>query len=189
MNNVFLILGLIFPLLSWFTLICGAIQHWRTKKSSSGIYIPFIGPILIDIWFVSVGSQSWTLIVPWVLDIGTLSFLWVLPRLIADAWQTSRFTRTFLFVGSEGNQTVGISLHKSGRYMLRKKWQRPPNELGITSLGEPGTFEVDRNDFILTSHVGWKRIIRKQDKEFFIRDTESEGDYRLDGWNLEQRSA
>ena len=189
MKNALLVLGLIFPLLSWFTFIGGAIQHWRTKKSCSGIYIPFIGPILIDIWIVAVGSPVWTLIVPWVLDIGTLFFIWVLPRLIADAWQTSRFTRTFLFVGSKGNQTVEISLHRGGRYVLKKQWQRPSNECSITALGKPGTFKVNGEEFILTSHLGWRRIIRKQDDEFLIRDAESEGDYRLDGWSLKQRNA
>lgn len=189
MKNAFLVLGLIFPLLSWFTFIGVTIQHWRTKKSSSGIYIPFIGPILIDIWIAAVGSPTWTLIVPWVLDIGTLFFFRVLPRLIDDAWQTSRFTRTFLFVGSKGNQTVEISLHRGGRYVLKKQWLRPSNECGITALGEPGTFVVNGEEFILTSHVGWRRIIRKQDDKFLIRDSESEGDYRLDGWSLKQRNA
>jgi len=189
MKNAFLVLGLIFPLLSWFTFIGVTIQHWRTKKSTSGIYIPFIGPILIDIWIAAVGSPTWTLIVPWVLDIGTLFFLRVLPRLIDDAWQTSRFTRTFLFVGSKGNQTVEISLHRGGRYVLKKQWLRPSNECGITALGEPGTFVGNGEEFILTSHVGWRRIIRKQDDKFLIRDSESEGDYRLDGWSLKQRNA
>jgi len=189
MKNAFLVLGLIFPLLSWFTFIGVTIQHWRTKKSTSGIYIPFIGPILIDIWIAAVGSPTWTLIVPWVLDIGTLFFLRVLPRLIDDAWQTSRFTRTFLLVGSKGNQTVEISLHRGGRYVLKKQWLRPSNECGITALGEPGTFVGNGEEFILTSHVGWRRIIRKQDDKFLIRDSESEGDYRLDGWSLKQRNA
>ena len=189
MQNAFLVLGLIFPLLSWFTFIGGAIQHWRTGKSSSGIYIPFIGPVLIDIWIVAVDSPAWMLIVPWVLDIGTWAFLWVLPRSIASAWHTSRFTRTFLLVGSRGNQTVEISLHRGGRYVLKKQWQRPSNECGIVALGEPGTYEVKGETFILTSHLGWKRIMRKRNDEFFIRDTESEGDYLLDGWSLKQRNA
>ena len=189
MENALLILGLVFPMLSWLTLVVGSIQARSTGKSSSGVYIPFIGPILIDIWLLGVGAPSWSLIIPWIVDIGTLFFLWVLPQMVVDGWRTSRFTRTFLFVGVQGNQTVEISLHKGGRYVLKKQWQRPPNECGITGLGEPGTFQQDGDQFTLTSHTGWTRVIRRQAGEFFVADSEAEGDYQLDGWTLKNRSA
>ncbi len=189
MENTLLIVGLIFPLLSWLTLAIGAIQTLSTGKGSSGVYIPFIGPLLIDIWLLVAGAPPWTLLIPWIADIGTLFFLWVLPQLIWDLWRTSRFTRTCLFVGVQGNQTVEISLHKGGRYALKNQWRRPPNECGITGLGEPGTFEQDGDQFTLTSHTGWIRVIRRQEDGFLIADYDSEGDYQLDGWKLQNRTA
>lgn len=189
MDNVLLILGLVFPMLSWLTLVAGVIQSRATGKGSSGVYIPFIGPILIDIWLLSIGAPTWSLIIPWIGDIGTLFFLWVLPQMVVDGWRTSRFTRTFLFVGTQGNQTVEISLHKGGRYVLRKRWQRPPNECGITALGEPGTFEREGDEFTLTSHTGWTRVIRRQADGFLVADNDAAGDYQLDGWTLQNRNA
>ena len=189
MENALLIIGLIFPLLSWLTLVTGAIQARSTGRGSSGVYIPFIGPILIDIWLLGVGAPPWALIIPWIADIGTVFFLWVLPQMVVDAWRTSRFTRTFLFVGIQGNQTVEISLHKGGQYVLKKQWQRPQNECGITGLGEPGTFEQDGDQFTLTSHTGWTRVIRREADGFLIADHESEGDYQVDGWKLQNQTA
>ena len=72
---------------------------------------------------------------------------------------------------------------------MEKRWQRPPNECGIARLGEPGSFEQDGDQFTLTSHTGWTRVIRKQADGFFIADNDSEGHYQLDGWELQNRTA
>jgi hypothetical protein len=189
MENALLILGLVFPGLAWLTLVAGAIQSRVTGKSYSSVCIPFIGPILIDIWLLVIGAPAWSLILPWIGDIGTLLFLWVLPGLVADEWRHSRFTRTVLFVGVLGNQTVEISLHKGGRYVLKKQWSRRSNECGLTAFGEPGTFEREGDEFTLTSHSGWTRIIRRQGDAFLVADKEAEGDYNLDGWTLQNRNA
>jgi tetratricopeptide (TPR) repeat protein len=47
----------------------------------------------------------------------------VAPRMATEMWQTSRFTRVFRLVGSRENQSVEISFHKGGCYVLKKKWQ------------------------------------------------------------------
>ena len=188
MKNTLLVAGLLFPVLSWITLIITSIENRKTQKSVSGIYIPVIGPILIDIWIIIEEMPLWALIIPWALDIGTLAFLWVLPRLAAELWQTSRFTRITRFVGSKENQTVVISLHRGGHYLLKKQWQRPAGECGILGLSEPGTFKCEGDVILLTSHDGRKRNIRKQNGEFQIVDNESTGDYRLNGWSLKQQS-
>ena len=185
MKNALLILGLVFPMLGWLTLVAGAIQFRATGKGSSGVYIPFIGPALIDIWLLQIGAPAWSLILPWFGDIGTLFFLWVLPKMVVDEWRYSRFTRTTLFVGSRGNQNVEISLHKGGRYVLKKRWRRSSDECGITALGEPGTFEQVGDEFTLISHMGWTRIIRRQAHGFSVADKEAEENYRLDGWTLQ----
>ena len=188
MRNALLVAGLIFPILSWLTLITVAIENWKTQKNDSGIFIPVVGPVLIDIWIIIERMPLWALIIPWAFDIGTVAFLWVLPRLITEAWQVSRFTRISLFAGAKGNQTVVLSLHKGGHYLLKKQWQRPVGECGIVGLGEPGTFKRVGDVISLTSHNGWKRHIRKQDGEFRIVDDDSTENYRLNGWSLKQQT-
>lgn len=186
MKNSVLIIGLIFPLLSWLTFILCAIQSCRTGKNPSGIYIPFIGPVLIDIWILTEGLPAWMLILPWVLDIGTVFFIRVLPGLIIELWQTSVFTRICFFVGVKANERVEVSLHRSGRYLMKRQWQRPPNEPGITALSETGSFEATGKDFILTSHTGSKRVLEKKLSEWLVIDNDAEGFHNLNGWLLKQ---
>lgn len=189
MEHSLLVVGLIFPAISWLTLVGGIVQARRTGKSSSGIYIPFIGPILIDLWIIAVGAPKWMLVVPWMADIGTLLFLRALPRLILDAWRTSRFTRTFLLTGGRGNQAVEISFHKGGYYVLRKTWQRAAGECGMTARGEPGTFVSAPDGITLTSHTGSARQLRQIGNGFVVEDSGSLGDYSLDQWMLQKRNA
>ena len=189
MENALLTLGLLFPAVSWITLLASSIQQLTRGLSSSGVYIPFIGPVLLDIWLVLLGAPTWTLSIPWIADIGTVLFLWVFPRLVSDIWSTSRFTRTFLFVGTMGSQIVEISMHNGGRYVMTRKWNRPMNELGVTALNEPGTFESHDDEITLTSHTGWVRQLSKRGDEITVADSEAEGDYQIDGWTLYNQRA
>lgn len=180
----FLILGLLFLLIGWFSFIASTANRFTTGKSSSGVYIPFIGPIFIDMWLRSVGAQSWTMILPWVMDFGTLQFFWIMPRLVSEMWRYSRWTRLFLLSGLHENQTVHLSFHAGGHYVLKKNWQRPAGEPGIVSLGEPGTFIRDGNGWILTSYMGCARQITHEKDYWYVVDQESPQEYRIDGWLL-----
>lgn len=179
-----LILGILFPALGWFSFIASTVKRLRTGKPSSGVYIPFIGPMLIDMWLRSVGAQPWTMILPWMADIGTLHFIWMMPRLLSEIWRYSRWTRLFVLSGSHENQTVLISFHKGGHYVLKKNWQRPAGETGIVSLGEPGTFICDGNGWILTSYLGGIRQITSGKDHWYVVDPASPLEYRIDGWSL-----
>lgn len=182
----FLILGLLFLAAGWFSFIASTVKRLRTGKSSSGVHIPFIGPILFDMWLRSVGAQSWTLILPWVADIGTLHFFWIMPRLVSEMWRYSHFTRLFVLSGSHENQTVYLSFHKGGHYVLKKNWQRPAGEPGIVSLGEPGRFIHTGNGWILTSYMGYERQITQEKDRWYVVDQVSPQEYRIDGWALKK---
>lgn len=189
MENALLIAGLIFPAISWLSFLASGIQYLLAKKTSSGVYIPFIGPLLIDIWIIAVDAPIWTLVIPWIADIGTVFFLFAMPRLIVNAWQTSQFTRIFLLVGMRANQAVEISFHKGGHYVLKKNWNRPTGEMGVVALSEPGSFEEVEESIVLTSHTGAMRHVRRHDGEYLVSDTEAGEDYNLDGWTLHEQNA
>lgn len=154
MEDVILVVGLIFPAISWLSIIVKMLQYVLTKKSSSEVYIPFIGPILIDIWIVAVDGPVWTLVIPWIADIGTIMFGIAMPKLVVEWWQTSPFNRTFVLVGTKANQAVEISFHKGGHYVLQKNRTRRLNEVGVIALSEPGTYEENEDTITLTSHTG-----------------------------------
>jgi len=82
-----LFFGLLFPIISWLTTI-GCYYKWlKYKKHSSAIYIPFIGPVLLTIWVCGAEKPWWLIPIVWICDIGTVSFIYVIPRLISDWWK------------------------------------------------------------------------------------------------------
>lgn len=137
---VFLVAGLLFPVLSLLTGIASLIDRWKREKHSSPVFIPVIGPALLTAWVVLSHYPFWLIPVVWVGDIGTMAFLIISPRLISEWWDTCSYTRILNLHGINENQSAQLSFHATGRYLLRKKWQRPPDEVGIVSLGELGSF-------------------------------------------------
>lgn len=182
-----LVVGLIFPALSLFTEMASLWDRWRHQKHSSPVFIPFIGPILLTSWVLIDHNPLWWIPFVWIADIGTMAFLVISPRLIADWWHISSFTRILTLRGDHDIQSAIITLHSSGHYLLKKSWNRPPGQIGIVALGEPGTFIQTENQYELTSDLGLHRILRKtlegtyrveQDQ----RDNESLQNYLLHGW-------
>lgn len=165
MNSV---LGIAFAIglgvvtLNWLTTIIAFAESRATKKNFSPIWIPYLGPIGLTIAFVGRGLPVWTLVFPWVLDIGTLAFLRVTPWLIGETWRFSRFTRLMVLEGRRENQSVRLSLHRRGHYQLIKTWQRAKGELGIIGLSEPGSYEHDGPDMVFTSHYGSQRRLSSE---------------------------
>ena len=188
MELVVLIAGLIFPTISWLTFIACTLQATFAGKSSSGVYIPIIGPILLDIWILLINAPGWTLAIPWIADIGTIIFALAIPRLFAEFWQTSIFTRTFTLEGAHTNQRAIISFHKGGHYLLTKNWTRRPGEAGVSSVGEPGTYYQHATTIELKSHAGFVRQIKENDGIYAVVDSTSPEDYQLDGWTFRATS-
>lgn len=186
-SHVLLILGLLFPLISWLTLACSWWTARRSDGHSSAVLIPFVGPLVLTWWLWLQGVQDWTFALPWVLDIGTVLFLFVLPRLVADAWRTSRFTRVLAVAGSQGIESVDISFHSGGHYLLKKRWNRAPGELGTIALSEPGTYvQGAAGSLELRSHAGKvRRLALDADHGYQVSDPGDAGDRSLDGWRLQ----
>ena len=147
--SVFLLVaGLIFPVLSLLTLLLSRRTQQRTGNNSSAILIPFIGPVLLTIW---LRQSAWpTVLVPvvWLTDPGTLCFLILLPRLAAEWWRTSRFTRLLTFCGRNDALTVTLSLHRAGHYRLQQHWS-PPAANGMVMSSETGRWVQDSATLLL----------------------------------------
>lgn len=181
-------MGLIFPIISWLTLIGSLWSWWRRGKHTSSVFIPFVGPLLLTGWIVLAHKPLYFGAIIWTTDIGTLAFLAVSPRLIRDWWQTSSFTKILELHGNQKDQRAILTLHSNGHYVLKKTWHRPHKQPGITALGEPGTFTKSDDQYRLVSHVGLTRILEKTDlTEYVVREellTDDLHNYSLNHWTL-----
>lgn len=181
-TNIIFIIGCVFPVLGWLTFVSSFINNKISGQNSSAVLIPFIGPILINLWSVQMGYPTWFLIIPWLLDISTISFLIALPKLLSEAWQYSKFTELLTVKSQINNQRVAISLHKNHKFIIRYRWERDKGELGIISTNDFGFYdkECDAN-YILTSHTGNIITLVKNGSEYTCVDTQKNSDTNING--------
>lgn len=181
---VIIAVGLIFPVISLLSGIASLIARVRYKKHASPVFIPFIGPLMLTGLIVFDGYPLWLIPIVWIADIGTVAFLWVIPRLIAEWWAHSRFTRILVLEGTHENQSALLTLHSTGHYLLKKKWQRARGEMGIIELGEPGTFTSSKDGYRLVAHHGLRRTLRAQGGGSFVVEEEDRDDFSTRNYSL-----
>lgn len=192
LSKVLLGLGLFFPVVSFVTLFLAAIESRRTGRNCSAILIPFVGPIALTGWVLVTGRSSWFIPLVWITDLGTILFLWVLPRLITEAWRISRWTRLKRFEATHRQASATLTLHRHGYYLLKCSWVRTGRELGIIALSETGRFFESHDQIVLTSHDGTERrqLLRHEDSHWIMYDPSDkkiQGVESLDGWKFQQR--
>lgn len=85
-------------------------------------------------------SYAWTAL---ILDYGTLAFLIASPRLIREAWSTSRINLQCEYLGEAGMKTVHLRLFRRGIFTIRLHLHRPSGECGLISSGTIGTWQRD----------------------------------------------
>jgi hypothetical protein len=189
-GTALLIAGLIFPTLSLVTCLASLVTRWRHHRHASPVFIPFVGPALLTDWVLMAGHSRWLIPVVWLFDLGTVAFLFVLPRLTIEWWRLSAFTRLMTLHGSQGIEKVILTLHRGGHYFVRKSWNRAKGELGILDLGETGTFIDDGEVVKLTAHSGQNRRLQRVDLNTY--EVSESDDIRLElrdrslhGWRLD----
>ena len=175
--------GLLFPVISWITLAL-SIFAARAGRSTSGVYIPIIGPVLLSLWLFRANEPNWMVLLPWILDIGTVFFYVAAPTLVKDYWQASRFTRTFKLAGAQEDQSVEISFHQGGRYFLTKRWNRTKGETGVIAMSEPGTYSHAECWLNLCSHAGRQRYLAPEGGGYVVTDAGATDDLQIEGWQL-----
>lgn len=189
LGKTLLFFGMILPLISALTCIASAITRWRNGRYASPVLIPVIGPVLLTAWIIVDDVATWSIALVWLLDLGTIAFLLVLPRLAREWWRLSVFTQIMRLKGTQGIQNAIITLHTSGRYFLRKSWNRPPDEIGIVGLGETGSFAQTEDCIKLQSDHGLQRVLQHISNSSFVVEEPDVGrpdlePYSLRGWHM-----
>lgn len=185
MLAVLIMAGCLFPLIAWSTFAMSWYAAVREKRHVSGVYIPFAGPLLLDAALARSSMPGWTMLLPWVFDLGTVMFFFALPTMAAHMWQTSRFTRLFTFTGDNGSARVALSFHRGGHYLLTIAWHHAPGTVGPIRLGEPGTYTREPDGtFILRCGDERTRTIVAEGTGHRVIDGGAAGYSQLDGWRL-----
>lgn len=176
------IIGSIFPLIAWISFILARIDRIRTGKRSSAVFIPFIGPVLINIGSAQEAHTLWLFLLPWLLDIGTLVWIAALPKLLKEAWNHSHWNQRLNLKGGRGRCSVALKLQKNKGYLLHANWTSENNEYGIVQISETGTYALsDNGDIQLTNHSGMIRVLRYADDLYFCLDDNPNEEHSLDG--------
>jgi hypothetical protein len=188
---IWLVLGLIFPIISLLSGI-GCLTSWwkRNYQDHPPIFIPIIGPVLLTFWILHSNKPLWLIPIVWICDVGTIAFIIAIPRLISDWWNTCSFTSILNLHSSSGIQTVILSFHSTGHYLLQKKWNRPAGETGVIELGEVGSFTRTGEIIEMKSIHGWSRqILFTKDGHYHVNEKNSitniHPDYSIDNWIFE----
>ncbi len=185
-GELLLPLGLVCPLVSWLTVIYGLLRA-RTERGYSAVLIPIVGPTLLTAFVIVEGHPSWVIPIVWVLDIGTVAFVAVLPALFVDWWTYSKFTQLVSMQGHSGHEQVHLTLHKSKRYCLKKSWNR--RDLGIIGLGESGHFSVAEDGVVLIADFGLYRHLKQTGPTTYSvqekgKQAPERRNHSIDGWTL-----
>ncbi len=121
--------------------------HVRKKFVSA---VPLVGAVfgVIGLWQLPP-TRAWCWLAV-VLDYGTLEFLWCLPKIARELWQTSRFNLQHELVATPESRLT-LRLFKQGIYVLGQRWQRPPGEAGLIAASDTGTWRMEDGRLLLTS--------------------------------------
>jgi hypothetical protein len=189
-TTILLVFCLIFPTISWLTLVLSWWTKRRTKRNCSAVLVPYVGPVLLTCWVVQTQRSMWLIPVVWLLDAGTLIFSLVLPRLVAEWWRVSSFTRILVLRGLHEGAKATLSFHSSGYYLLQKEWKldsRPvahPIDLSVV-----GKYETTENGYCLCEPL--HSLVRKTNAEEYCVEEEHPTPEALDaslhGWTLQRK--
>lgn len=184
MLAVLVVAGCFFPLLAWVTFAL-SMAAARQQRHVSGIYIPLIGPLLLNMAQARSAMPGWTMLLPWLLDLGTVMLVCALPELAAELWRTSRCMRLFTLSGVRDGVRVELSFYRNGHYLLKMRWTQAPGTAGPIQLGEPGTYTRDPDGTLhLRCGQDRSRTIVADGTARRVIDGGAAGYAQLDGWRL-----
>lgn len=144
-------IGILFPCLSWVTLGLSFYEKRFHKRNASPIFIPFIGPLALNIAVILKGESILWLPLPWLLDVGTLAFLYITPNLVKDIWNTAAFNCVALYEGIFESKSAELSLFKNGGYVL--KITMSTTAASVFKVNDLGTYKKHAEEILLISHL------------------------------------
>ena len=189
--DLLLLTGLLFPGLALITTLNALYSSRRYHKFNPPLFVPFTGALILSVWVFKSAKPGWLYLVVWFSDVGTIGLVIVGRRLILQWWDTCSVTKVLELHGSKETELATLSLHSTGRYYLRKKWQRPAGEIGIMGLGERGSFIKSDDGFRITADSGWVReLVCTVEGKFRVFEDEnvaqSHADYAIADWLLDK---
>jgi hypothetical protein len=141
-------------------------------------------------WAWLTHKRWWWCVFLVAANLGTVVFMVAAPRLVAEWWRTSRFTRLLTLLGRSGNAQATLSLHRHGHYRLKKEWTRAPGEIGVVMLGEPGTYTDTAAAILLRSWNGNTRCLQRSCDGYVVAEETLPGpasaDHAVAGWKFEE---
>lgn len=177
-------IGILFPFLSWLTLGLSFYEKKFHNRNASPIFIPFIGPIALNIAVILKGESLLWLPLPWLLDVGTLSFFYIMPNLIKDIWSSSPFNCVAFYEGKFSSKSAELSLFKNGGYLL--KITMNTREAGVFKVNDLGTFNRQAEEILLNSHLKKTRrlLIHEETLEVSEEDVSFPDELSIKGFRL-----
>ncbi len=178
---------------NWLFVLAAIIASKREEREVSPVCVPFVGPVVLTTFILATGRPGALILLAWLCDAGTVMFAYALPALIRDWRATSPRTATHVLTSvspDDDGETAKLSLHKTDTYLLKKSWDRPEDEEGITGLSETGTAKRDGNMWILISTHGIERRIDMGSDGAFrvnreILGEDANDDYSIADWRFE----
>ncbi|MCB9679826.1 MAG: hypothetical protein H6733_00015 [Alphaproteobacteria bacterium] len=109
---------------------------------------------MLDVALAVGGAPSWALAVVWVVDVGSWWLVLGLATVGCQSSRYGRFTRVARFEGTLGAETMALSLHRGGRYVLARSRALDPRETGWVRSGEVGTYVEEADVLRLEAQGG-----------------------------------
>lgn len=189
LESTLLVSGLVFPTLSALTCVASFVTQWKYGRYASPVIVPVVGPVFLTCWVLIAGHSLWFVPLVWLLDIGTIVFLAVLPRFVREWWRFSIFTQVMTLRGSHGIEVANLTFHRGGHYCLEKSWNRAKGDLGVVGLWETGTFTDNGNVLAMKSDHGLSRVLQRIDHGAFAVSEPDKcrpdlQNYSLHAWRL-----
>lgn len=140
-----MVLGGLLSFANWWSVL----QSYITKRFHSSV--PLFGAALLGIGMMlnpTTRPYAWSAL---ILDYGTLAFLIASPRMIREAWNTSRFNLLCEYLGQAGMKTVHLRLFRRSIFTIRIQLHRPPGETGLIGTGTIGTWKREGTQLLLST--------------------------------------
>ena len=143
---VLIALGGFVAIMNWWMVITTC----RTGRHHS--VVPLVGALFLGAGLALMPRTRHYAWAAALADYGTLIVLYSLPRLVREAFETSRYNLLAEYRGGRGIMTASISLFRHGICIIKHNLKRAPGELGMVSMSRVGTWNQDRQR--LTLQVG-----------------------------------
>lgn len=139
---ILIIVGSVIIAANWWNIL----RSYQERKFHSSV--PFIGAMLFGLGIFFIPRFRLYCWVPFILDYGTIAFLFALPRLAREFWITSHFNLLSEYFGESSDKRGRIRLFRNGIFSIRIDLLENIRTNGVLKVGHIGTWRVQHNQLI-----------------------------------------